>query len=177
MTAPTLDIVDILGRIRRPERVVELCLDGTMVAEHDDLTRQLADVQRESAVTMAGTGRAVELAQAIRDLEQRMAAAKVPFRVRGLSAHERQQWLDAHPARDGKQELFNPETGAAPLIAACAVNPVMSVEQATVLYEQLGTGQFDQLFAACWEATSSDGAVPFSVAASLVLAAGSAPKL
>lgn len=167
-----MDIAEILKKAKAPERTVDLCLDADLAAEHDELSRQLAEAQRASVTIgakMADTGHAAEVARKIRDLEERMAGAVVTFRVRALSAYKFQEWLAAHPAREGKEERFNPATGLAPLLAACSVDPAMSEDEARQLVEVLGSGQTDRLFAACWEATNGDSSVPFSVAASVSL--------
>lgn len=164
-----VDIGEVLKRAKAPERVVDICLDADLAAEHDALSQRLAAAQRSQATTMAGSGEAAEIAHRIRDIEERMQASVVQFRMRGLSAYRRQEWLDAHPAREGKQELFDPYTAPVALIAACCVDPEMTPEQAKELCEKLGTGQTDQLFNAAWEATSGGSSVPFSVAASVTL--------
>jgi hypothetical protein len=165
-----VDIAEVLKRAKAPERVVEICLDADLAAEHDELSRRLTEAQR-SQTALSDGGKAAKVAKEIRDLEGRMQASVVPFRMRGLSAYRRQEWLDAHPAREGKQELFDPYTGPVALIAACCVDPQMTPEQAKELCDKLGTGQTDQLFSAAWEATNGGSAVPFSVAASVTLRA------
>lgn len=170
-----MDIVEILAKARAPERTVALCLDADLAAEHDALNRQLLDAQHAGAVTMGDTGKAVGLAQRIRDIEEQMSDSQATFRMRGLSAFKRDEWLTAHPGREGKGEAFNVVTGPPALIAAACIDPIMTVEQAVALCEQLGLGQTDVLFNAAWEATSGGGAVPFSVAASATLRA-LAPK-
>jgi hypothetical protein len=166
-----VDIAEILKKAKPPERVVELCLDADLAAEHDDLNRQLSESHRTGAATMAAAGEAATLARRIRDLEDRMQASVVTFRMRGLSAFRYQEWLEANPGRDGKQERFNPVTAVVPLIAACCVDPAMTVDEAQQLVDVLGTGQTDRLFGAALEATEGAGAVPFSVAASATLRA------
>lgn len=164
-----MDIAEVLKRAKAPERVVDLCLDADLAAEHDELNRRLLEAQRKPATSLAGTGAAAEIARQIRDLEERMQSSVVQFRMRGLSAFRRDEWFAANPARDGKEEGFNPVTGLPSLIAACCVDPEMTVEQAQQLCEQLGTGQADRLFSAAFEATNGGGDVPFSVAASVTL--------
>lgn len=168
------DIAEVLKKAKPPERTVELYLDADLAAQHDDLSRQLAEAQQaEAGATrkMGDVPLSRQLAERIQGLQEEMKASAVTFRMRGLSAYKRDEWESAHPPREGKDERFNLITGLAPLIAACCVDPQMTVEQAQELIENLGEGQTDQLFRAAWEATFGGGLVPFSVAASVTLRA------
>jgi hypothetical protein len=40
-----------------------------------------------------------------------MRSSVVTFRMRGLSNYRYQEWLEAHPGREGKNERFNPAHG------------------------------------------------------------------
>lgn len=166
-----LDIDDILGDLEQPERTVRICLKGKLVGEHEDAERQLAEAQKAGLGTMGAGARAAEIAAQVRELEERMEDASVTFRVRGISYFEREAWLKANPPREGHEERFNPITGCPSLIAACLVDPAVTVEQAKRLVEKAGTGQTDKLFNACLQAIGEDGRVPFSVAASATLRA------
>jgi hypothetical protein len=165
----TVDIESVLGDLEQPEHTVRICLKGKLVGEHQDLERRLGEANKASIGTMGGRAESAEIAARIRDVEAAMEAASVTFRVRGISYFEREEWLKAHPSREGHEERFNPITGAPALIAACLVEPTATVEQARRLMEKAGTGQADRLFGECLQAIGEDGAVPFSFAASATL--------
>lgn len=159
-----MDIAEVLKRAKTPERVVDICLDADLGAEHRSLERDLREANRQGAdaKTLRGIG------EKIRDVEGRMKAAAVPFHVRGMSAFQRDEWLEAHPPREGKQEAFNPVTGEAALVATCCADPAMTVEQAHELRKVLG-GDWDRLAKAAWDASTEGSSVPFSFAASAAL--------
>lgn len=167
-----MDIEDVLRDAEQPERVVELCLKGKLAAQHEELSRQLTEAQRDDALEtrkMADASRSKEIAAQVRELEEQMKAASVAFRVRGVSYFEREDWLKANPPRDGEDEKFNPVTAVPDLIARCLIEPAASAEQVKRLIEKIGTGQTDRLFGTCLNATYDGGAVPFSAAASVSL--------
>jgi hypothetical protein len=157
------DIAEVLKRAKPPERFVDVCLDAGLAAQHADLQGQLED----PATAVAGDERRRELAEQIHELEGRMRADTVRFHLRGMSAYQRDEWLEAHPPREGKQEGWNPVTGEAALVAACCVDPKMTTEQAAELRQTLG-GDWDRLTRAAWEASTEGSSVPFSFLASVV---------
>ena len=166
-----MDIAEILKKAKPPEATVDLCLDADLAAEHDELQRRLLEEHGTGPVTMADTGKTEELSRQILDLEERMRASIVTFRMRAISHFARQEWMEAHPPREGKDEAWNPLTGPPALIAACCIDPQMTEEDAVQLCTQLGVGQTDRLFRTAWEVTNGQGAVPFSAAASATIRA------
>jgi hypothetical protein len=163
-----VDIAEVLKKVKRPETVVPICLDEDLRSQWEQLQEQLTQLHREATVDKQDQRRR-DLAQRIRDVEADMQAATVQFRLRGLSRFERQEWMDAYPAREGKEEAFDP-AGEPALVAGCCVDPQMTVEQAKELAGTLG-GAFDRLSVAAWRVSTQDGSVPFSFAASAILQA------
>ena len=161
-----MDIAEVLKRANTPEEFVDVCLDANLRAQHRSMEKQLQEAHRETG--KSGDARRRELAEQIRDLEGRMQAATVTFHIRGLSAYDRDEWLAAHPPREGKQEAFNPVAGEPALVAACCVDPQMSAEDAAELRKKLG-GDWDRLAKAAWDASTEGSSVPFSFIASAVL--------
>lgn len=166
-----MDIAEIIKRAKAPERVVDICLDGDLNAEHDILEQQLAIAQRASAATMGGSSEQADLARRIQDVEERMQASVVQFRLRAITRAQMNKLFEEHPARDGKREAFNVETAPAALVAMSCVEPTMTLEQARELEAALGNGEFNKLSDAAWEVSSSGGSVPFSSTASVILRA------
>jgi hypothetical protein len=163
-----MDIADVLKRAKLPERFVDVCLNADLASRHAELEQKMQDVAENMAAGDNREARRRELAEQILDLQGQMHAETVRFHLRGMSAFQRDQWLEAHPPRDGKSEAFNPATGEPELVANCCVDPAMTVEQATELRKTLG-GDWDRLAKAAWEASTEGSSVPFSFIASVVL--------
>jgi hypothetical protein len=114
------------ARAHRP-----LCLKGKLVGEHEDLERQLLEANKAAdRARMGGRAEAAEIAQQIRDVEARMEAAVVTFRVRGISYFEREEWLRPTPRGTGSRSGSTRSRRPSALIAACLVDPAATVDQA-----------------------------------------------
>lgn len=158
------DIAEILKRAKPPERFEDICLDSSLAPRHADLQRQLED----PATVAEGAEKRRELADEIHEVEGKMRAETVRFHLRGMTAFQRDEWLEANPPREGKQEGFNPVTGEPALVAACCLDPQMTAEQATELRSSIGAGDWERLAKAAWEASTQESSVPFSFLASVV---------
>ncbi|GAA0853490.1 hypothetical protein ACFQVD_26455 [Streptosporangium amethystogenes subsp. fukuiense] len=175
MAAKTSAIADIIGQVKRPEKTVPICLAGDMQAEFEDLERDLAIARDKPAEgTLAGGSNpiATTIAQKIVELRERMREHTTVFRFRGLP---RRAWSDLVaecPPAEGAEESgadVDWETFAVALVATCAVEPQMSVDEAGQLAEVLTQAQWDSLFTAAYSVNKRDVDVPFSYAASAVL--------
>lgn len=169
-------ITDVLGRLKRPEKTVPICLAGDLQAEFEDLERDLkvARDQPAEAGTLAGGANplATNLARQIMELRERMREHTRVFRFRGLPRAEFKALADEHPpsedaAKDGAD--VNWDTFPVALVAACAVDPQMSEAEAGQLADALTQAQWDSLASAAWGVNKRDVDVPFSYAASAVL--------
>lgn len=70
-----------------------------------------------------------------------------------LKALPRKQYrllLEEHPHEDPKKGDWNPDTFPPALIAACAVDPEFTVEQAQQLWDEWETSDSTKLFLACF---------------------------
>lgn len=151
---------------------VRLCLAGALNAELEELEEELvACGPGWSPGSLADADPRVTLAERIEATRERMKASERVFRMRSLDDEAWSDLLAAHPARDGKQELFNAATLPRVLIAACCVDPVMTPEQYDRLAPVLNQGQRNQLFNTAWDCNTEATAVPFSLSASAILAA------
>lgn len=174
---PASAIADILGRIKRPEKTVSLCLAGDLQAELETLERALAAAREKPGEgTLAGgaTLEATKIAQQIQDLQTRMREHVTVFRFRGLSSKGYSDLVAQHPPTDkGKEENsdVNWETFTPALVAACSVSPSMTAEDTGKLADALTQAQWDALVVAAYSTCKRDVDIPFSYAASAVLQA------
>lgn len=161
----SLNIDDLIGRVKMPVRSATICLDADLQAEHDQLTEQLELVRRESPGRMGETAAGKELADRIGELEDQMRASEQPFKFKGLNKNALNVLYKRFPAKD-KSMVWDPEGGAAALLAAAAVEPVMDEKQAERLLDAVSQGQADKLVGCAWLAATGSSSVPLSARAS-----------
>jgi hypothetical protein len=155
-----------------PERSVQLCLRGDLVAQHEDLERRLEDLQRSPGDSLAGSG-AGAIADRVQALEVEMRDSTVTFTFRAMPRPKWRQLVAEHPPREGKdldgQLGYNPDSFYPVIIRACVVEPDATDEEWTeLLDERLSDNQFAQLAAAAFAVNEGDVNVPFSSVASSV---------
>lgn len=86
----------------------------------------------------------------------------VDFKLRALPRSEYRAMLDDHPPVDSGAE-WNPDTFCPALIAACCVDPVMTGEQATQIWNEWEAGEVGRLFLACWQLNEQTAGVGFTL--------------
>lgn len=170
----TADFNAILASAKLPERTVQICLRGDLVAEHEEAERQLEQAQKAAGDSLAGNG-AAAIAEQIERLEAEMREASYPFRLRALPRAQWRALVGDHPPRrgddgeiiDADRALVNTETFYEAMIRACLVDPELTDEQWQELVdEHLTDRQFDDLSETAWRLNRHEVDVPFSRAAS-----------
>jgi hypothetical protein len=165
----------MLAEARLPERTVDICLRGDLVAEHEQLNKQLELLEKKAVDSLAGNGGAEQAAK-IEALEDRMRDSTYPFVIRAMPRHKFVEFRNQYPVRlddEGKATdlrdvrfEFNVDTGAEPLVRASVVDPELKDEDWSKLSESLTDSQFEDLFLAAWTLNRRDVDIPFSRAAS-----------
>jgi hypothetical protein len=167
------DIEEILAGAKLPERTVPLCLRGDLQAEFEDLERKLAAAEAADDGTLAGNPAAREIAELMETLRAQMREHERVFRLRAIDAKAYSNLIAEHPPTDEQRQQgqdTNWQTFPAALIAACAIDPEMTVEQAEQLSGTVAYSQWDALFAAAYALNRRAVDIPFSVTASAILA-------
>jgi hypothetical protein len=159
-------IEDVLGAIKVPVRAVQICLDADLQAEHDELIARLEVLRRETVATMGGSSESKEVADRIRELEAEMRESEVTFKFRGLTKNALKKLRERFPAPEGSNLVWDVTEGAHALLAASAVEPTMSEDQAKQLLDQVSEGHADRMVGAAWLASTGSTQVPFSARAS-----------
>ncbi|MGW0626421.1 hypothetical protein [Streptomyces sp. NPDC002758] len=163
-------IEDILKRAKPRERTVLVCIRGDLAGEAERLAAELARTNEDwepSDLAESHPGR--ELAVKLKTVREQVKAAEVPFLLRYIGDRAYSDLLAAHPS--GKdEELFNSDTFPRALIAASCADPVMSEDQVGDLFEVINEGEIKKLFDAAWDVHHASDVVPFSLAASALLA-------
>lgn len=167
---PALD--DIIGAATPAERLVSVCVAGALVAEHQQLERELERAQ-QTEVAQKRLGQkspAQEVAARIEKLQEQMREQTYTFRFRAISAKAWSDLIAAHPDPSGKR-TWNNHTFVPAAITACCVEPegMDDPERVGKLLDVLSPAQQDDLFMGAFEANTTAPTVPFSYAASAVL--------
>lgn len=159
----TLD--DFLGAYRAPRKSTRVTMRADLLAEHAQLKD---DYQAAMRGDMAENR--LPVAPAIRDrlaqLEDEIGESEFTFTFEALPRGEYVALVGEHPPRpeDTKGGLpFNADTFSPALIAACAVEPTMSIEDADRMLGKLSPGQFDKVWTAVVAVNLGDDAAPKSV--------------
>lgn len=164
------DIDEILGVVELPETTTELCLKASLRARFDALGREL-EVAREKSkhATLAGDPEVVDLANQMEDLREEMRQYTVTIRLRALPKRAWQSLVDQHPAREGVDPSdYNTETFPPAALAACSMEPKISLEKAGMLIDRLSAGQWSSLWQAVLGLNIYEPDIPFSATASQV---------
>lgn len=166
-----LSFDDVLAQVRPKRTTVRVCLRGDLLAQHEQLERELAEARRVD-LTENSHDTAPAVARKVADLEQQITDAEIAFT---FSAIGQKNWTDLlvrhRPTEEDRADRyeFNPRTFPQAAIAASATEPKMTVEQANQLFEVLNFGQWQSLWSACLAVNVEGTDVPFSAAASAVL--------
>lgn len=172
------NIDDIIAGAKLPERTLPLCLRGDLQAEFEDAERQLRQAELAEGDALAAGGAAREIAERIEAVRREMAEHTTVFRLRGLGAEPYSDLLAEHRPTEAQQRdghELNLDTFPAALVAACAVDPAMTVEQAKRLSQVITHRQWEDLFNTALACNRQAVDVPFSLSASAIRAA-TAPK-
>lgn len=160
-------------KFHRPEKTVEVCYRGDLVAQIEDLERTLRDL-RTNAQTMADRGEARKVAEQIEAVRAEMQAETEVWRLRGRTREEWVKLLGDHaPREDDERDSavgFNADTFWPALIRACLVEPALEDDEFDELTSEMSSYQFDSLADAAMAVSRRRVDVPFSFASSATLA-------
>ncbi|MDP9144531.1 MAG: hypothetical protein M3N43_07520 [Actinomycetota bacterium] len=171
-------VSDILARRRPLEKRVRLLLDGTANAELEDLRRQIKVTKTREAVNSPGLATKVpELERRLTELALQAEEASAEFTFQAISRAALEELKRKHPPTAGQWERYREQvranmfvqapdfdwSGLAPaLLAACATQPTMTVDEAARLWDELSDGEAAQLFEAAWSVNEQTSSRPFS---------------
>ncbi|MFJ8027458.1 hypothetical protein [Streptomyces sp. NPDC096311] len=163
-------IEDILKAAKPREKTVKICVRGDLAGEAERLQDELSQVSEDwepADLTAVHPGRAI--AEQLKAVHAQVREAEEPFTLRYIGDRAYSDLLAAHPA-DNDQEAFNSVTFPRALVAASCVQPEMTEEQVIELFEVINEGEIKKLFDAAWDVHNSSDVIPFSLAASALLA-------
>lgn len=163
-------IEDILAKAKPREKTVMVCIAGDLAGEAERLQDELSRVSEDwepSDLTAVHPGRTI--AEQLKTVHAQVREAEEPFTFRYIGDRAYSDLMAAHPS-DNDQEAFDSDAFPRALVAASCVQPKMTEDQVADLFEVINEGQIKQLFDAAWEVHNASDIVPFSLAASALLA-------
>ncbi|MFD6421032.1 hypothetical protein [Streptomyces sp. NPDC060198] len=164
------DIKALLAKAKPREGSTTILLDGQVAGEIERLEAELLTVSEDwtpSDLTEVSPAR--KISEQIAKLRKRARASEAVFRFRYVGDEAYSSLLAAHPSKD-PAEGFDSVTFPRALIAASAVDPVMTEDDVKALFEVISQGDIKRLFDTAWDVHNASGLVPFSLAASALLA-------
>ncbi len=164
-------------KVKPSERVVRVCLDGTLVAEYQKVTAELDNKRKRKLVDNRLNDPVVALERRQAELWEKQEAETVSFHLRALPRHEWDKLKLDHPAREDdeldSQYGFNTST----IFDAALSRPGVIVEVTNAGGEReefshndwlefskdLSSGQFTDFQVAINELNGGQAEVPFSL--------------
>ena len=142
---------------------------AALISEHTRLEQAwiaaktgAADVMHDPAVS--------EAEAALRACEAQIAASEKAFRFTGIGHEAWQNIKRKHPptqAQSLEGDEVNLEAWAPEVVAACSLEPKITLPQAQTMMRKLPPGEFEKLFLAVRQANSEVAGAPKSVLAAL----------
>lgn len=168
---PVFDVDAFLDGYKGKTVSVVVCGRADLMGRHTDLERSLIEARTASRDDFHNP-EVAQLTGEIRELEQEMKGAEVTFTFAALSHKAWQDLLAKHPpTKQQKAEHgidHNPETFPTAAIAAAAIEPPLTSEQAERIRDTLTFGEFEKLYRAVLEANAEVQGVPKSVLAAVI---------
>jgi hypothetical protein len=169
-----MNIDEIISSARRPESTVQLCLRGDLQAVWENLDREFDQADRELTDDVLAGGSpaaSAKIAQQMEEVRREMQASMVTFTLRAVGRIEWQGLVSQNPPREGVDDGdVNEESFVTGMIAACCVEPKMTLEQAAKFRDSVTDGQWQELANCAWALNKNMMTVPFSLSASTRLA-------
>jgi len=172
-----MDVAGLIRGAKLPVRTVMVCLRPDLVEPYEAFTDQLAASKHVQAKSdsMAAVPDLSEVTAQLREVEDEMRAATVPFILRALPRPRFRALFAAHPPRkddDGNPLAadwngVNQATFYEALIRACVVSPELDHETWRILLEEkLTDRQYEDLAQAAFDISRDKIDYPFLSGAS-----------
>ena len=158
--APGRTYAEVMALAKPRETKVRICVAGDLAADADQLTAELAALKSKPGMSLADGEERVRIQTEIDEIAALMREAEVEVRFRALPPKELSDLIAEHPPRPGKEEEWNLETFPPPLVAACAIEPAMSVSEVDELFKVLNEDGRARLFNGAWRANHAATSIP-----------------
>lgn len=173
-------VAEVLAARRPRRKAVRLVLDGQSHAELALAQNELRNLKLRERVEGKDETLASEipgLERKIQELEAELITNAPIFEFQAIGRRELDQIRNDHPPTEDQWELyrervkvnplvqppsFNPEGLAPALLAASALEPSMTLDEAQALWDSLSDGEAAQLYEAAWSVNMEAASVPLS---------------
>jgi hypothetical protein len=161
---------ELLAGARPVSRTVRLCLRGDLIAAREQAERDLL-VARVDDERQNRTPEAPAIAERILELEAEADNAAAEFHICAVGRTRWNGLLDENPAtdKDIANDLDYGQGFPVAAIAACCVDPAMTVDQVNQLLEVISTRQYMDLWGSVLSVNMGADDLPKSVAATATL--------
>lgn len=158
------DLAELRDKFKPREKVVTLMMGGDLLAEHEELSKRLRRLLNSPT---DDDSEAREVAARVRAIEEDLDSSALAFRLRGIGRNAFRRLIAEHPPGDGQGGMFDPDSMAPHLIAACSVDPKMTADEVRDLADVLTDGQYESLWNAAFDCCREVSGVPFNALASM----------
>jgi hypothetical protein len=168
MSAPkSKSTKELLAAAKLPERSVTVCVRGDLVAEIEELERELkaAIEERKNDPRLTSKSPAKDYADKIQAKRAEMDEHTITFRLRGMKAATWREFTSRHKGADGGLDILALMGEALP---ASVVSPELDAEDWERFNDNVAASEIGKLIDAVWELNMQGVAVPKSPLASAV---------
>lgn len=155
-----------IRRLKKPNEVsVEVLLNPDVSRTLEELERRYEKAKRLDERQNRPPEAPIILRQ-IEDLRLEMEDDKVVFVFRDPGRLKFDALVDAHPPTDKdrkeNQYQWDPDGFVPALLSLAAIDPKLSIEEATEIYNEWGRGDVEALFNAALQASLEQASIPFT---------------
>lgn len=175
--AKQMSVADVLAAARLPEKRAKVCLRADLQARYDELVTELGTLVNErgeiledaeqSLGEQAATSKAEAIAAEIESVRVQMAESMWLPLFRGISTDDLAVFNAKHSPKKDNDKAADAEYQAR-LIAECAIDPVMSLEEVVALRGKLHVASYGSLVRTANAVCAGKIDVPFSLGYSVV---------
>ncbi len=180
-------VSEILGKRTPRSKTIRLLLDGAAQDELERARTELRNAKRlDKEADESGTG-TLATASLVPDAEKRYAEIEgsiledsAIFTFKAVSRRKLREIREEHPPTAEQWDIyrerakanplvqpptFDPDGIAPQLIEAALVEPELTLEEATELWDELSDGEAAQIYDASWEVSMEAASIPLSATA------------
>lgn len=142
-----LTAADLIGQVELPVLDLKFCTKPGLLLRRRELRDQWGSAadRPDPAASLGQRSDKTVLAEELAQLDEQVSASLATIRVQAIDAAAWAALKAKHPRTDGKVGGFDPDTFAPAALAACAVAPTFTDDEATRFVARLSDGQREQV--------------------------------